>query len=156
MLDFLQQINDFTSRGVYNYRFDEVGNLILNPLSPIFQQHFFAFQLRDVVYNNEKILSFYNPSFTEFQATTTASLNAAAIEMQQEIDAVNQQNTELQGKLDILLSNVAPDSTQSDQKQIKDVIIDLRVNLGQGKTSADFGTEFPYMPLNTLPSPDEL
>ena len=152
MTDFSQQINNFVNRGIYNYQFDSVGNLILNPQSDIFQQNYFVFPLRDLVYNREKISSFYNPNFTEFAATTTASVDVSTIEMQQEIDFMTQQNVELQSKLDELLSVVPPDSTQSDQKATRDIIVELRIQLGQGKISSDFSGDFPYLPLNTSPS----
>jgi hypothetical protein len=108
-----------------------------------------VFPLRDPVYNKEKILAFYNPNFTEFVASTTSSVDASTLEMQQEIQSITQENEELQTKLDELLSVLPPDSTLSDQKAIKDIIVDLRIKLGQGKSESDFSTEFPYLVLNT-------
>ena len=46
-----KQINDFTSYGIYDYKFDSVGNQLLNPSSSIFQENYLALPLNNVYYN---------------------------------------------------------------------------------------------------------
>ena len=148
MPDFTQQINDFTgTNGTYNYQFDEVGNVILNSSSSIFQQHYVALPTVNFEYDNTKILSFYNVNFTEFIPTTVTS---SVILSQNIIDTVNsltEKNKSLESQLNSFVSTNEFISASADQQQIKDIILNLRVQLGQGTSSADFGSTFPYFPI---------
>ena len=72
MTDFSQSIANFTNYGTYNYQFDSEGNEIVNPSSSIFQQVYFNIPLGNFAYNNVKIPSFYDATFTEFIPTTSS------------------------------------------------------------------------------------
>ncbi len=52
MTDFSQQIASFTDYGIYQYQFDNVGNVILNPSSSTFQQVYFSLPFGNFTYNN--------------------------------------------------------------------------------------------------------
>lgn len=148
MAEFIKQINDFQSYGTYNYKFDEVGNQILNPSSSVFQQNYIALPTVNYVYDESKIVSFYNTTFQEFQPTQNTS---STVNLPQEIiDQVNQltqQNMVLQDQLDSMIADSEFVSTSADRQVIKDIIISLRIQLGQGTTTADFNTEIPYLPI---------
>ena len=149
MIDFNQQIANFTNYGVYNYKFDEVGNEILNPSSSVFQQVYFALPLGNYVYNKSKILSFYDPTFTEFiPAQTTSSVQS--IFPQEAVDQINvitYQNIQLQSQLESLIKNSEQDSGSADVQSIKNIITDLRIQLGQGSSPYDFQNIYPYLPI---------
>jgi hypothetical protein len=150
MADFSQQIANFTNYGTYNYKFDEVGNEILNPNSVVFQQVYFSLPLSTVVYNNNKIVSFYNPTFTEFVPEPPTS-SAASVFPQEAIDQINAityQNVQLQTQLDSLIATSTTDSSSADMQAVRNTIINLRTQLGQGIVDGDFQTAYPYLPLS--------
>lgn len=147
MADFSKQINDFESSGVYTYKFDQVGNQILNPSSSTFQENYVAFSLNNIYYNNDKILLFYNPSFEEFTTSSiTQSLSILPDNLQQQLDATALTNQLLTQQLTDLLESTEDSSLVADNMAIKDVIIQLRISLGEGIQISDFDDVFPYLP----------
>ena len=149
MVDFTQQIKNFTSFGTYNYMFDSVGNEILNPSSSVFQQVYFALPLRNQTYNDSKILAFNDPTFTEFVPVITSSASASVFP-QEAIDQINQitaENLALQSQLDAVVVASTQNSSSAEAQSIKDTILTLRMQLGQGQTMADFESTYPYLPI---------
>jgi len=148
MTDFSQQISDFTNNGTYNYLFDVVGNEIINPSSSVFQQVYFSIPIINYVYNTSKISTFYDSEFTEFIPTVTGSISTVfpqdAID---QINAITYQNAQLQTQLQTVVASNAMNSGSADVQSMKDTIINLRVQLGQGLTSSDFETTYPYLPI---------
>jgi len=153
MTDFSQQIASFINYGTYNYRFDSIGNEILNQSSSIFQQVYFNLPLGNFVYNNSKVLSFYNPTFTEFvpaspTSSTSASLSSsfpqAAID---QINAITYQNTQLQSQLNSVVASSSINTSSADIQSIENTIINLRIQLGQGSVPNDFQDIYPYLPI---------
>ena len=147
MTDFSQDIANFINYGTYNYQFDNVGNEILNPSSSVFQQVYFRLPLGDFVYNNSKILSFYNPTFTEFIPTTgsisiTSSFSQDALNKIEEISFINSQ---LQSQLDSLVASSNMNSGSATEQSVKLIIINLRIQLGQGNSENDFQDVYPYL-----------
>ena len=101
MADFTVQVTNFEKHGAFDYRFDEAGNVVLNPSSSAFQQHYLSIPLSNINYNNNKIKSFYDVEFTEFVAPATASANALSpAEIADQINSLTAQNQELQDRLD--------------------------------------------------------
>lgn len=152
MADFSQQVANFTNYGTYNYIFDVVGNEILNPSSSVFQQVYFALPLGNYNYNDSKILSFYNPTFTEFVPTTATASVSASVFPQEAIDQINNityQNVQLQSQLESLIASSEMNSGSADTQSVKNIIIGLRIQLGQGSTASDFQDTYPYLP-NTI------
>lgn len=148
MADFTQQIKNFVSYGTYNYALDEVGNEVLNPSSSIFQQVYFALPLENYVYDDSKILSFYDPTFTEFvPPTTTGSTSTLPQEVLDQINTITAENLQLQSQLEALVASAEQNPAIAEQQSIKDTILSLRIQLGQGQTSADFSNEYPYLPI---------
>jgi hypothetical protein len=149
MTDFSQQIANFTNYGTYNYKFDEAGNEILNPSSSTFQQVYFSIPIGNNVYNKNKILSFYDPTFTEFIPNKITS-SVSTIFPQEAIDQINSityQNTQLQSQLDSLINKSEQNSGSANIQSTKNIIIDLRIQLGQGNSQSDFQNIYPYLPI---------
>jgi len=148
MTDFSQQITDFINYGTYNYIFDVVGNEILNPSSSVFQQVYFSLPLGNYNYNNSKVLSFYDSTFTEFipikVTGSVVTFPQAAID---QINEITNQNNQLQGQLQSLISISEMDTGSADIQSIKNIIIGLRIQLGQGSTTNDFSNSYPYLPI---------
>ncbi len=151
MTDFSQQIADFTNNGVYDYLFDSVGNEIVNPSSSVFQQVYFSIPLGNYVYNESRISSFYNSTFTEFIPTVPTSssspLSAFPQDAIDQINAMTYQNVQLQNQLQNLISTSNMNSGSADAQSIQNTIIALRIQLGQGSVASDFGDTYPYLPI---------
>lgn len=148
MADFDTDIKNFSNYGTFIYKLDEAGNVILNPSSSVFQQHFISIPLVDYLYNIQKILSFYNPNFIDFpKLEVTSSASMLPLDVVEQINTITKQNTELQSRLDSLIAQSEVTSTSADQQAIKDIVIGLRIQLQQGNSSLDFQSDFPYLPI---------
>lgn len=148
MADFAQQITNFQSNGVYNYQFDEVGNQILNPSSSVFQQNYLSLPTITAVYDTSKIMSFFDTELTEFvPAQPSGSLPSLPQDIIDQINEITQTNQILQNQLDDMISQSELNSASADAQSIKDIILALRIQLGQGTTADDFQTDFPYLPI---------
>jgi hypothetical protein len=147
MADFALQISNFEKYGSFNYRFDEAGNVILNPSSSIYQQNYIAIPLTNVNYNN-KIYSFYDNTFTEFVKPDPTEVGSNIPEdVVNQINSLETQNQELQTRLDTLIAQSELDNSAANLQAIRDIVLGLRIQLGQGFSAADFESEFPYMPI---------
>jgi hypothetical protein len=149
MIDFSQQIANFTNYGTYDYIFDDVGNEILNPSSSTFQQVYFALPLGNCVYNESKILSFYDPNFTEF-VPITASVTGSIFsqEVLDTIASYQLRNSQLQDQLSALVASSEQSSGSASQQAVKNTIVNLRIQLGQGSSLSDFEDVYPYSPIS--------
>ena len=149
MADFSQQIANFTTFGTYPYIFDDVGNEILNASSSMFQQVYFSLPLGNYVLDSSKVLSFYDPTFTEFvpAAQTTGSMTTFPQAANDQINNLTFQNTQLQSQLNSVIASSAMNSGSADNQSIKNIITSLRIQLGQGSIISDFDENFPYFPL---------
>lgn len=149
MADFSVQIANYKNYGIYIYKFDSVGNELLNPSSSIFQQVYFSLPFVNIEYDNSKLLSFYDPTFKEFIPITSSQelsvFPQAAID---EINAITYDNLQLQNQLQALVNASEQNTSIADILMIKNIIISLRIQLKQGASAADFYTTFPY---NSIP-----
>lgn len=149
MADFSQDIADFQQKGTYSYEFDAMGNLYFNSSSADFSQVYLRLPLTNVVYNNPKIEQFYDPNFVEFvpTATPSASLSSSLDNLQDQLNTVQSENTSLKSQLDDLIAQNNSESAASDSQVVKQIILELRKALGQGRVDANFSDTFPYAPL---------
>ena len=109
---------------------------------------YLALPLTNVVYNNAKIEKFYDPTFLEFIPTTVTTASAISIDdLQAQLGVVQQENITLKSQLDTVISQNETTSTVSDSQVVKQIILELRIALGQGRVPANFSTTFPYSPL---------
>jgi hypothetical protein len=150
MADFSTDIQQFQQGGIYEYKFDSVGNLYFNSSSTDFSQVYLSLPLANIVYNNSKIEKFYDPEFQEFVPNTgSAELTSSIEALQQQLNVINEENTTLKGQLDSLIAQSAAtaESSGPNQVAIKQVILELRKTLGQGRVDSDFSDSFPYTPI---------
>ena len=148
MADFMEQINEFTSHGTYSYKFDDVGNIILNPSSSVFQEHYVQLRLTNATYDENKIKTFYNTEFVEFIKPVEESQASSSFATQTEVDSIKKENEDLKSQLNDIISQSEQNSSAADIQAIKDIILQLRIELGQGKSELDFESEFPYLPID--------
>jgi len=140
---FSEEIQNFQRYGVYLYNFDTGGNLIFNNLSSDFHQHYLSIPLENYIYDDLKIKSFYSVNFEEF--VPAVSETTSSIQTSYQVDELLLENKQLQDKLSSMIQLVDSKSTQSDTLAIKQVILELRIKLGQGNSNLDFSDTFPYL-----------
>jgi len=151
---FEVEIEQFERFGTYTYSFDKYGNIVLNASSSIFSQYYISLPINNFLYDNKKIESFYNPNFEEFLPTTPESTEAdisASVDvadLEQEVSKLSEENKSLTQQIEDLIARSEQDSAAADAEAIKQVILSLRIQAGEGKTEKDFETEFPYVPLD--------
>lgn len=157
MADFSTDIQQFVKNGTYEYQFDPVGNLIFNSSSADFSQVYLSLPLTNVMYNNTKIQSFYDPNFQEFiPATGSADTAANVSDLQSQLNTINQENVGLKSQLDNLIAQMGTSNNASDSQVVKQVILELRKALGQGSVDANFSDVFPYIPLVNRNKPEKI
>ena len=155
MADFSQDIKNFEQNGAYDYKFDNVGNMIFNSSSEDFSQVYLAFPLANIFYNNNKLDVFYDPTFQEFIPTipvTSSVINTDIL--QQQVDSLQQENVSLTTQLNSLATQNEANSSAADQMATKQVILELRKAAGEGRVDSDFSDTFPYTAIRkpTLPT----
>jgi hypothetical protein len=143
MASFSQHIQEFEQFGTYTYKFDGSGNLIFNSSSSDFSQVYVAFPLQNVAVNVGRVNSMYTSEFEEFVPLTGSSVPVGdALGLQQQVDLLQQENTTLKTQLDGVIA-----ISGADQLATKQVILELRKSLGQGRVDGDFSETFPYTPI---------
>jgi hypothetical protein len=149
MTDFSQDIQNFQRYGTYIYKFDDTGNLIFNSSSTDFSQVYLAFPIFNITYDNSKINTFYDTNFTEFIPTPTGSVITSdnIDNLQEQLDTVQQENESLKNQLDNIIIQNENNNSVADQMATKQVILELRKTLGQGRVESDFSNTFPYTPI---------
>ena len=148
MADFSKDIAQFQQNGTYTYKFDESGNLYFNSSSSDFSQVYLKLPLTNVVYNKSKIEKFYDPTFQEFIPTTVVTASAVNVDdLQAQLGVIQQENITLKSQLDTIISQSETTSASSDSQVVKQIILELRIALGQGRVAANFSNTFPYAPL---------
>jgi hypothetical protein len=144
---FRKQISDFQRYGTYTYEFDEVGNVVLNPASSDFSEVFVAFPLSNFVYEKTKLIGFYDPTFTEFIPNKASEVTPEVEQLQSEVQTLESKNLELNNRLDALISINESMPSSADTEASKQVILELRKSLGEGRVDSDFSEDFPYTPI---------
>lgn len=147
MANFSQNIQDFQRYGKYDYKFDSVGNMTFDSSSANFNQVYIAFPLSNIVYNKSKIETMYNTAFEEFIPQTIVQTTAAEDNLQQQLDVIQQENVTLKTQMDSIIAQSETNGSAADQMAIKQVILDLRKAVGQGRVESDFSDTFPYTPI---------
>ena len=156
-MEFSVPINQFQTLGIYNYKFDEVGNVIADSSSMEFSYNYLSLPLWNSNYDNNEIESYYNVNFVEFIApspiiesgslggeTTVPNLSETLSTNQQ----LSEENAALTDRINELVSLSEEDSSVAQNEAVKQVILELRIALKEGKDTSEFSEEFPYTPLN--------
>lgn len=144
-MDFSKEISEFKKSGTYEYAFDEGGNFVFNESSEKFNQHYLSIPLINYKYDNLKIESFYDLEFRDFipipLEVTSSNLNST------EFNQLTEENQQLKNQLSVLTEIANLNQTQSDILATKQIILELRIQLGQGVSERDFSDVFPYLPI---------
>ena len=147
MADFSQDISNFQRYGAYTYKFDSVGNMTFDSSSANFNQVYLAFPLQNVLLKDSKVQTFYNTSFEEFVPEVVAPPTVSNENLQQQLDQIQSENDTLKSQLDSLIVQSESSGSNIDQIASKQVVLELRKALGQGRVESDFSEDFPYTPI---------
>jgi hypothetical protein len=157
MANFSQEKSEFERHGTYSYDFDQAGNIVLNPSSSNFSEVYVSLPVNNFLYDTKKIESFYNANFEEFIPTSMESGNASTVssadiaDMELEVSKLSEENKALTEQLNGLIAKSEQNSTEAERESFKQVILDLRIQLGEGTTEQDFEEDFPYGPKEEAP-----
>ena len=145
----LVDIQKFKDFGRFANNFDDFGNL--KQVYSVTQSvsgslNYVNLPLKTFVYNESKILDTNTSDFTELQ-TTAAFDNRNINTVIEEYNKAIAENRILNETINELVTKYE----DSDDKQViaamKNEIINLRIELGQGNVPSDFGDDFPFLPL---------
>jgi len=133
----------------YEFSFNSVGNLFFKKNSKVFNQQFLKLIVSNLEYDDEKISKIYNLEFEEFKSEDKPS-DSMSEEVKDNIQKLENNIKDLQSKLNSNTTSTDVDRLNSELKANKDIIIQLRIDSGEGVTDEDFSEEFPYFSKNTL------
>lgn len=145
----LVDYENFRNFGQFENNFDLYGNdqLVFNADQATDGKFFYIkLDTRTLTYNEEKILDSNSTSFDELQTTQ-------AEEKRDVNQILNAYNTLLDENriLNQTVNDLVEKYENNDDKQViseqQKTIINLRIQLGQGKVPSDFSDDFPYLPL---------
>jgi predicted nuclease with TOPRIM domain len=135
ILDFKNSIEQ------YKYSFNSVGNLFFKKNSDVFNERFLKLDVSNLEYHTSRLFEIYNIDFEEFTTNTS-------YDREQEFQKLENTIQELRQKIESSQSTVNVDSIKNSENLAnKDVIIQLRIDMNQGKNESDFSNLFPYLPI---------
>ena len=145
----LVDIQKFKDFGMFANNFDDYGNL--KQVYSVTQSvsgslNYVNVPLKTFVYNEDKILDTNPTDFTELQTKEIVDTRNINTVIEQYNNAIAE-NRILNETINELVSKYEG----SDDKQViaamKNEIINLRIQLGQGNVPSDFGDDYPFLPL---------
>lgn len=142
MKSFNTELKQFSIDGIFNNNLDDAGNINLN-IDPVeINQKYIKFELRNYLYNNEQIKMLYDVDIKEF-AKPTSTIVVSTTDTT--VNQLAQENEILRNQLNAVIAADNQNSASAVVDASKNVIINLRIKLNEGKTSDDFSDEFPYL-----------
>ena len=138
---FADEIQRFRNTGEYSYSFNSVGNLSVKPGSDTFSQNFLKIGISGEKYSLDRIISIYSLEFEEFiDRPLKNSVNGTNDILDSTIKTYELRIKELE--------NIHNQSSELNSEILaaRDLIVKLRIKLGQGNSPGDFLDKFPYTP----------
>lgn len=146
-------INSFLITSSFSNNLDDMGNILLD-LSAVSSSMpsmsgsiFIAFDLTENNYDNDKITNLYDVNINTTNVSNNNEIVVINDQLQASYNNAIAENQALKDSLADLINVVEANPAQAEVMASRDTIINLRIQLGQGKTSADFNSTFPYAPL---------
>ena len=146
MSDLSNYINGFITTGIFSNNLDGMGNVVLSISGSVASQSFMAYGLSNNEYNDTSISKLYSVNI----ATATSSVSQSTTSSNQLQSSYNQvvaQNQVLTQQLNSLVKVVDSNTNNVQVRADKNLIIRLRIQLGQGNGTTDFNPIFPYTPV---------
>jgi hypothetical protein len=140
-----QFIDKFKKDGEYSYSPDKYNNFIFDINYSSYLNKYLSIDLHEIQYKNNKINMLFNTDFEEF--VPESEMPEEMNENLNKISNLENENSLLKNELNNLISEIEDNSSEANQIATKDVILELRKLLGQGRVDSDFSEDFPYMPI---------
>jgi hypothetical protein len=142
MNTFDSNIKDFLLSGEFENNIDDSGNINLNTDPVKANEKYIGFYLKNYIYDNNKIESLFDVTISEFYIPNTSSDTVPSTS--EDILKLTAENTELKEQLNSAISSSLVSNTGL-LDAAKDIIVSLRIKLGEGTSSDDFSESFPYL-----------
>ena len=134
--------DEFKRNGNYVNDFDEFGNIVI--IDKV--ENYFAVTLSPETYTFDSVSNIYDISIKEFKdpvKPVNPQVNVLESEKQQLVTTIDNLNKQLSSV------NINDSEKQSLIDASRNIIIQLRIRAGEGKTVSDFNTAFPYLALKS-------
>lgn len=145
----LVDIQKFKDFGTFANNFDDFGNL--KQVYSVTQSvsgslNYVNLPIKIFVYNEDKILDTNTTDFTELQTKEIVDTRNINTVIEQYNNAIAENRI-----LNETINELVTKYEGSDDKQViaamKNEIINLRIQLGQGNVPSDFGDDYPFLPI---------
>lgn len=147
--DVVSSVEKYKSNGEFtNNLIDGNINLIYkttNNSKNISNLYYTNIPLKVITYDNSKFENKDNVEFTQFIPVVTSSIEEETVSLD-EYNTLLDQNNELSNALTNLVSKYENNDSEQMILAMKEEIINLRIQLGQGSSETDFSEDFPYLP----------
>jgi hypothetical protein len=145
----LSDVQKFKGMGTFDNNLDSFGNiqLVYNVSQSIEGKYnYVKIPLKSFIYNTQKIIDTNNVEFVELQTDQIEekrNLNDVITEYNNLIE----ENNILNETVNSLIEKYEDNDDKQMLSAMRDEIINLRIQLGQGTTTTDFTSEFPFLPI---------
>lgn len=147
------QIEEVMLSGSISSKYDENGNLMISSNETELSSSVISVNLYSPRFSSDYISKISDTNFSEFFSTSN-STEGTSSNLSSESNPLYQNqlevNKELQSKINELELKLNDPEKISDQLTIKDTIIQLRIQNGEGTVESDFHDEFPYTAIQDL------
>ena len=134
----------------FDNNFDGFGNIVLNSSASSASQEYMEVSLYQYLYDVTSIENLYDVSI-DIPVLNSQQENIINTDTLQDLyDIAVAKNQSLSASLSQAVAAADANSSQSDLTERRDLIIQLRIQLGEGTNASDFSTTYPYeaLPLN--------
>jgi hypothetical protein len=133
-----EEVENLMKSGSVSSSFNADGSLLLDYLEGSVSSSLIAFPLSSIVFSNDQIVKKFEVNFIEF--ADVIQVTSESVTQSFEAETVEKSVAESADTSSVVDTGATVAS--------KDVILELRQQLGQGTSDSDFDSEFPYLPLN--------
>lgn len=148
----LVDVQKFKDLGTFDNNFDSFGNLeLVYNVSQSYDGKFnyVKIPVKHFVYNNQKILDTNNIEFSQLETTaTTETRNLETVIS--EYNSLIEENNILNETVNSLIQKYESNDDKQMLSAMRNEIINLRIQLGQGVVPTDFDENFPFSPIPPL------
>lgn len=141
MKSFEKELNKFLLDGTFENNFDDAGNINLFTEPVDVNQEYISYSLQNWVYKNDQIESLYDVNISEFTIPT----ENVSVLVDNNVSQLTQENNSLKEQLNAIIDATNQNSSSALIDASKDVIVQLRIQLKEGKAISDFSDVFPYL-----------
>lgn len=134
-------INTFLNTGNFSNNLDEFGNVNLSVSGSSEDEIFISYLLSDNNYDTQQITKLYDVNITTIDSQNKQS---SVPDLTDSYGAAVAENEILKSKLTNFVNSSDTSKMQAEVMAQKELIIKMRIQLGEGLTVDDFNQEFPY------------